>query len=418
MKRLILFFQTVYDNLFRNIILLVGCFLSCALLLSIFYCSDEYTTVLSYAQNGHIEDYVFVSGNLSSNDGIYENADTSNTNYALEDALKTVGGMEISPFVANLQVVDSNHFDADGENLMLNVAYPGMPSFNDMKLELSEGRLPEAKNEIVLCYEAKPHYSLNETIMLNYIDFHGDYVEFHPISVRVVGFLMNRAITKDVTNFIQRENGLDDIFNRYSSYEDIGYLDGFLAQPFDYTDDGVPVSLRFSPNILTCRATDGRTPDELSEDILKAFPGLTESTITGSALKEHYWQANRQKNMKLIIGFILSIMIICCFLIGSLYLQARTKALEISVLYAHGMTWGESTFLICASYFPGILLGILLGIFFFFANAEQRLGIVCNFHFAYVAWTCLICLGISILCSLPIYIRMAYQSPIEIIRRD
>ena len=61
MNKLHLFFMTIYDNSIRILILTLGCFFSCALLLGIFYTADEYITVFSYARNGHIEDYVFVN---------------------------------------------------------------------------------------------------------------------------------------------------------------------------------------------------------------------------------------------------------------------------------------------------------------------------------------------------------------------
>ena len=302
----------------------------------------------------------------------------------------------------------------ENENLMLNIAYPGTPSFNEMKQIISEGRLPEARNEIVLCHEAKAYYSLGDTIVLGYIDI--DAQKFRPLSVQVVGFMPKNPIAKDQTNCIDPSNSLGDMFNRH--FPDNYFLEGFIGQPFDYTDDGVPVDLSFEANILTCRATDGRTPEKLCEDILKSFPGSTGSVITGATLKDHYWQEKRPIIVKLVIAFILSVMLFACFLIGSLYLQAREKSLEISILYAHGMTWAGASFLVCASYFPGIFLGMISGIIIFFAVAEQGFGLYCYFQFSYVAWTCLTCLGISILCTIPIYIRMARQSPIEVIRKD
>lgn len=417
MKKLVLFFLTVYDNWIRNIILLVGCFLSCVLLLGILYCADEYNTVFSYARNGHIKDYVFVSDSLLMEKSINNDTSSLDSDYTLEDALQSMGGVEVSYFVANLQVVDLNRFNEEGGNLMLNLAYPGTPSFNDMKQKIAEGRLPEARNEIVLSHEAKVYYSLGETVELGYIVFHENgSVEFHPMTAKVVGFMPENPITKDAIDLIFPDASLETLFNRESYYT--GYIEGFIGQPFDYTDDGVPIELRFGANIKTCRATNGRTAEELYKDILKEYPGLTQSIITGSALREHYWQEKRPIILKLLIIFILSIMLFVCFLIGSLYLQAREKSLEMCVLYAHGMTWSGASFLVCASYFPGILLGMICGIYFFFANAKQRFGLYCRFQLSYVAWTCLICIGISMLCTLSIYVRMARQSPVEVIRKD
>ena len=411
MKKLVLYFLTVYDNLIRNIILLLGCFLSCTLLLGIFYSADEYITVFSYARNGHIEDYVFVSDHrsLMSRDG-------SNTYLTLEEALANIQDTEVSYFVKKLQVVDPNRIDENG-NLSLNIAYPGTPSFNEMNQRIAEGRLPEARNEIVLCHEAKEYYSLGDTIVLGYPDIHDDYsYDLHPLTVKVVGFMPKDPIIKDSINVVCPPNSLADFFNRESF--DPNFIEGFIGEPFDYADDGFPVALRFDGNIKTCRATDGRTAEELCEDILKTYPGLSESVITGSTLKEHYWQKIRPTVVKLLIAFFLSVMLFSCFLIGSLYLQAREKSLEMSVLYAHGMTWAGASFLVCASYFPGIILGMICGMIFFFGNADKNFGLYCSFEFSYVALTCLICLGISILCTIPIYIRMARQSPIEVIRKD
>ena len=424
MKKLVLYFLTVYDNMIRNIILLLGCFISCALLLGIFYSADEYITVFSYARNGHIEDYVFASDNLAFGSSRYNTDSSSGTNQTLEDMFANLSGIEASYFVAELQVIDVNKIVENG-NINFNIAYPGTPSFNDIKQKIAEGRLPEARNEIVLCHEAKEYYSLGDLIVLGYPDMHDDYsYELHPLTVKVVGFMPPNPITKDQTIGVYSEASLKDFFKREAFVTGLnneynnGFIEGFIGQPFDYADDGFPAKLRFDGNIKTCRATDGRTAEELCEDILKTYPGLTGKIITGSMLKEHYWQEIRPTVVKLLIAFVLSIMLFACFLIGSLYLQAREKSLEICVLYAHGMTWTGASFLVCASYFPGIILGMICGMIFFFGNADKNFGLYCSFEFSYVALTCLICLGISILCTIPIYIRMARQSPIEVIRKD
>ena len=424
MKKLVLYFLTFYDNAIRNLIILLGCFVSSALLLGIFYTADEYITVFSYARNGHIEDYVFISNNLSVDTLTYNNTSSPDSDYSLEKALESISNVEVSYFVANLQVIDMNLADGNG-NINLNIAYPGTPSFNDIKQKIAEGRLPEARNEIVLCHEAKAYYSLGDTIVLGYQDIHDDYsFDLHPLTVKVVGFMPPNPITKDQTIGVYSEASLKDFFKREAFVTGLnneynnGFIEGFIGQPSDYADDGFPVELRFDGNINTCRATDGRTAEELCEDLLKNYPGLSESIITGATLKDHYWQEKRPIIVKLVIAFILSVMLFACFLIGSLYLQAREKSLEISILYVHGMTWYAASFLVCASYFPGIFLGMISGIIIFFAVAEKGFGLYCYFQFSYVAWTCLICLGISILCTIPIYIRMARQSPIEVIRKD
>lgn len=412
MKKLVLYFLTVYDNAIRNLILLSGCFISCLLLLGILYSADEYNTIFSYAKNGHIEDYVFVSDNRD-----YMLSCDNNSDLTLEEALGNIHDTEVSYFVADLQVMCTDRVDEDGEIIELNIAYPGTPSFVEMKQRIAEGRLPEARNEIVLSHEAKAYFSLGESIELGYLDIHEDLTfDSYPLTVKVVGFMPKDPITKDATNCTCTASSLHNFFNRESF--DRNFVEGFIGQPFDYTDDGFPVELRYGANIKTCRATDGRTAEELYEDILKTYPGLGGSIVTGSMLKEHYWQEIRPTVVKLLIAFVLSIMLFACFLIGSLYLQAREKSLEICVLYAHGMTWTEASFLVCASYFPGIILGMICAVIVFFGNAEQAFGLICDFRFSYVAWTCLICLGISILCTIPIFIRMARQSPIEVIRKD
>ena len=209
MKKLVLYFLTVYDNAIRNLILLLGCFISCMLLLGILYSADEYITIFSYAKNGHIEDYVFVSDNIPVEKLIYNNTSSSDSDYTLENVLESLGGVEASYFAANLQVVDLERFDEDGENLMLNIAYPGTPSFNEMKMRIAEGRLPEAKNEIVMCHEAKARYYLGETILLGYMDIHKDYMDYRPLTVKVVGFMPKNPISKDVTNCIVPSNSLE-----------------------------------------------------------------------------------------------------------------------------------------------------------------------------------------------------------------
>ena len=389
-------------------------------MLGILYSADEYNTIFSYAKNGHIEDYVFVSDNR-----LYMLSCDNNFDLTLEEALADIHDTEVSYFVAELQVLCTDRVDEDGEIIELNIAYPGTPSFVEMKQRIAEGRLPEARNEIVLSHEAKEYYSLGDSIVLGYLDIHEDQTfDSHPLTVKVVGFMPPNPITKDQTIEVYDEASLQDFFKRaayiigYHNGFTEGFIEGFIGQPFDYTDDGFPVELQFGANITTCRATDGRTAEKLYEDILKTYPGLGGSIVTGSMLKEHYWQEIRPTVVKLLIAFVLSIMLFACFLIGSLYLQAREKSLEICVLYAHGMTWTEASFLVCASYFPGIILGMICAVIVFFGNAEQAFGLICDFRFSYVAWTCLICLGISILCTIPIFIRMARQSPIEVIRKD
>ena len=419
MNKLHLFFMTIYDNSIRILILTLGCFFSCALLLGIFYTADEYITVFSYARNGHIEDYVFVNDDMFHYYSSFSHLlPYSKSSFTIDEVLESVSvdGAEASYFCATLQCMDFVRHDDESPYESFDISYPGTPSFSEIKQKIVEGRLPEARNEIVLCYEAKGDYSLGDTIQIAYFDY--ESLEWHPITVQVVGFMPKKCIKKSQGCSVNIYASLENLFNRDSMYDEYKLYDAFIGQPFDYTDDGVPVKLRFNINTITYRATDGRTTEELYDDILEAYPGLSENTITGTALKEHYWQEKRPIILKLVIAFILSVMLFACFLIGSLYLQAREKSLEMSVLYAHGMTWAGASFLVCASYFPGILLGMISGIIFFFAVAEKGFGLYCYFQFSYVAWTCLICLGISILCTIPIYIRMARQSPIEVIRKD
>ena len=410
MKRIYLFLLIVYENLLKIVLLFGGMFVSVILLLSVFSSASKYIDILRHAEYGNFDEYVFV-GNLGD--------PTAFLKLDYIDDLKSIVNIEVEEYSNNLYLMQGLS-DPSVPHIDYYVETLGTPSYSDIQVDLYSGRMPEAPNEVVLTKRSLEYYSIGQSITLDWVNIlEDDSIDPHPVTLTIVGIIEDDVMLKKCGGVLYTN----------SDYSCLLELDSYLNYPFDrhfaivsdgtvFCDDNVPLKPRNPAQILTCRSTAGETPTELRNRILQAFPDLVNSTYEGEALHDAYIRNNRTIFSQLLIAILILFLLIFCFLIGSLYLQARKKALEMTVIYMQGMTWISSISMVFAAYLPGILLGIACGIYCFYPLSENFLSNESRFRLEYVLISAGICLLLSLLCMIPIYIELARRSPIETIRKD
>jgi len=406
MKRIYLFLLIVYENLLKNVLLFFGMLISSFLLLAVFSAADEYIEVIKHVEYGNFDQYVFV-GNIGDPTAYL---DTDHT-----EELKKLGNIEVNDYYNNLFMIQG-YTDMSLPYVEFNIETSGVPTYNDIQVDLYEGRMPASPNEIVLTKRALEYFSLDQKITLDYIV---SAEETHPITLTITGFLDDRVLLKRFGGVLFTNASYASLLeiDSYLNYP-IDRLFGFISENTVSCDDGCPITSMQTAQILTCRSASGESPDELRNRIISTFPSLSECTYTGDALHDAYIRKNQTELSQLLIEVIIIFLLICCFLIGSLYLQARKKALEMTVIYMQGMTWISSISMIFASYLPGILLGISCGIYCFYNLSDMYFTNKVVFRIEYIVISAGICLILSLLCMIPIYIELAKRSPIETIRKD
>lgn len=420
MKKIILYFLQVYENCVNNLVLYFGTFFISILLLYTFYYSDEFATSLMYSRNGHFDDYVFVNSTYYNMEEVELFGSEIEKTMITSTLLNSLGDISYGEYIPNLTLGDYIHKHSNGDPTTIEIYYPGTPSIIDMQIRLSQGRYPEKNNEVVLNYEASSVYSLNEIITIVYVQANDEKTDFsfHPVTVQVVGFMEKSKLFKSPDTLVSPNQSLIHLL--YSSSIEDYY--GFSSEPFTVADDGCPITIKnsssFSNNILACRSTSGKSPEALKSEIIKHFPILKNSAVTGEELSATYIKECRILIAKIITYDTIILLLLACFLIGSLYLHARKKALEMTVMYMNGMTWISSISMMFASYLPGVVLGIGCGIYCYYPLSIRFFESRSYFRIEYVVISSGICLILALLCMIPLYIELMRRPPVETIRKE
>lgn len=413
MKRFRLIGLIIYDNLFTNVILAFIALICSLLIVNVFYVMGAKVAVLDVYEKANLDEAIIVDPGMGqTSDDLIE---------ALSDC-EMVGSVEAFEMIAL--------HDYKNKATLVTTLYD--KSFNkDVELDLEEGRMPRAENEVAVAgYELIQNADYSVSKIRRDIYHIGDILEVtydtrcYPIHVRVVGILAKdhlelegiRADDAVVMRWTPDEENLTSVKGTGIDYS-LHAVSGTLVK-----DDGEIVSLRKrnrkAGDSVVVRPAEGVTVDELREFLQESDFQFESAVLSGPAVKETYQDSTKEDLQLIGVRFaVISVVLLLC-MYSFMFLRIRRCTTELACYYMNGMTWNQSNILFLAAFLPGILFGSVLGIALFPRYALKYQLKNYEYRFDYMALTVLLVLGFAVLVILPMFFDSRRHAVVDIIKQE
>ena len=413
MKRFKLIGLIIYDNLFTNVILAFIALICSLLIVNVFYVMGAKVTVLDVFEQSHMDEAIIVGPGMGQ---------TS------DDLIEELSDCEMVGSVEAFEMITLH----DYKNSVTLVTTLFDKSFNkDVELDLEEGRMPQAENEVAIAgYEVIRNADLTISKIRRDIYHIGDILEVtydtrcYPIHVRVVGILAKDHLE------LEGIRADDAVVMRWSPDEE----NGIVAHGYgiDYClhavsgtlvkDSGEIVSLRRrnmkAGDSVVVRPAEGVTTDELREFLRKSDYQFASTVLSGPAVKDTYQDSTNEDLQLIGVRFaVISVVLLLC-MYSFMFLRIRRCTTELACYYMNGMTWNQSNILFLAAFLPGILFGSVLGIALFPRYALKYQLKNYEYRFDYMALTVLLVLGFAVLVILPMFFDSRRHAVVDIIKQE